>query len=138
MKGVGIFLRGTRINHSCLPNVSHSWSKKLKGKTSYALRNLEAGEELTIPYLLPFQARAARQKYLLEKHGFECKCTACDQSIAFGKASERRTKEMQGLHEHLMGARWEDGGLRQEKVLCEQLLVMANVEGLFGWCVGEL
>ena len=136
--GVGIFMQGTRINHSCLPNVSHQWNKQLKAKTFHALRDIEAGEELTIAYLLPFQARVGRQRYLLEKHGFVCECLACDQSTTFGKASERRRKEMQELHEQLVEIRMEDGGLRQEKVLCERLIKVAKEEGLLGWSVGEL
>jgi len=136
--GAGIFLQGTRIHHSCLPNVSHSWNKQLNAKVFHALRDLEKGEELTISYILPFQAREARQRYLLEKHGYVCQCVACDREAIFGRASEGRSNEIQDLHVQWNGSRGEGGGWMQEKVLCERLLELVEEEGLRARCVGNL
>lgn len=113
--GAGIFLQGTRINHSCLPNVSHSWNKQLNAKVFHALRDLEKGEELTTSYILPFQAREARQRYLLEKHGFVCQCVACGREAIFGermKAGPTRYKicTCSGMR---VGVEVEGGGRRR-------------------------
>lgn len=45
----GIFMELARINHSILPNSVSSWNRYF-GRTVDALRDIEAGEEITISY----------------------------------------------------------------------------------------
>ncbi|KAF2008485.1 hypothetical protein BU24DRAFT_437867 [Aaosphaeria arxii CBS 175.79] len=38
------------INHSCVPNSHNNWNDNLEHETIHAIRPIEAGEEITIPY----------------------------------------------------------------------------------------
>lgn len=89
--GSGLFPEASRINHSCIPNVYHSWNTALGKTTIHAIRDIEAGEELLttyIPLLLARQQRHDEQH--LGHYGFQCKCQACDLSAAFGAQSQER------------------------------------------------
>ncbi|KAJ5475202.1 TPR domain protein [Penicillium diatomitis] len=46
-----VFWLGSRINHSCLPNVAFSYNPAIKHGTFHAIRDLAAGEELTVEYI---------------------------------------------------------------------------------------
>ena len=77
----GLFPVITRINHSCLPNAKHSWNSSEKVEKIYALKDIEAGEEIFISYLNPYATRSDRQRMLKLKFNFDCQCPAC--SISF-------------------------------------------------------
>eukprot|EP00906_Rhabdomonas_costata_P032455 RCo045722 len=69
----------SRFNHSCWPNACalHGQGRAVV----YALREVAAGDELTISYLdlgqpLPFEQRRA---VLREQFGFDCECELCAQ-----------------------------------------------------------
>jgi hypothetical protein len=47
----GLFLEASRINHSCQPNAQHTWNASLGRLTVHALRDIEAGREITISYM---------------------------------------------------------------------------------------
>ncbi|KAJ7581994.1 hypothetical protein C8J56DRAFT_1100246 [Mycena floridula] len=70
--------QGSRINHSCSPNVTFTWDTASFSAKFQLLRDVEAGEEITFSYCGPtlLQSRALRQK-ALKSYGFECTCTAC-------------------------------------------------------------
>ncbi|KAI0345845.1 hypothetical protein BDW22DRAFT_1324583 [Trametopsis cervina] len=77
----GIFPLASRLfNHSCDPNCVAKY-QFISGKSVMmdivAIRNIEAGEEITLPYLdpaLPFQTR---QEALSMNYGFTCTCALC-------------------------------------------------------------
>ena len=46
----GIYPTVCLINHSCLPNAHSSWNSDTKCETSYAIRYINAGENITISY----------------------------------------------------------------------------------------
>jgi len=87
---LGICLPATRMNHSCLPNSFHYWNEKLGQHVVHVIKDVSAGEELTIAYVQPVQARTARRGQLRAKYGFDCGCAACDLSTVFGRESEQR------------------------------------------------
>lgn len=68
---------GTRINHSCLPNVYYAYNAVTKKLVFHATRDIAVGEELSVTYLAEesFHARDERQR-LLEDFGFRCECEA--------------------------------------------------------------
>ncbi|KAI1793397.1 SET domain-containing protein [Ganoderma leucocontextum] len=84
----GVFPLASRLfNHSCVPNAACKYvitPAELVKMEVVALREIDEGEEVTIPYLdpaLPFQTR---QDALRANYGFECDCRLC----AFGRRVE--------------------------------------------------
>ncbi|CAK4030459.1 hypothetical protein BAUCODRAFT_305787 [Lecanosticta acicola] len=76
----GVFRETSRINHSCVPNVHHSFSPDLKKEVVHAARDICAGEELLTTYMGQagiFSTRAQRTEYLRTNYGFTCQCPAC-------------------------------------------------------------
>lgn len=45
-----VFLLGSHMNHSCLPNVHFAYNSAVKKETFHAIRDIMLGEELTITY----------------------------------------------------------------------------------------
>ena len=96
----GLFPTIARINHSCLPNVKHSWNSLEKVEKIYALKDIEAGEEILTSYLNVYTTRSDRLRALKDKFNFECKCPAC--SVTDAKAvqeSDRRRSTIAMLDE---------------------------------------
>lgn len=73
----GIFLEACRINHDCENNAIHYWNDKIKRHTVHAIRDIDAGEEITLSYLLFLMNREIRQRELRESFGFTCFCRLC-------------------------------------------------------------
>jgi hypothetical protein len=48
-----VFANVCRLNHACAPNCHHEWNERLGRETVHTVRNVRAGEELTICYLPP-------------------------------------------------------------------------------------
>ena len=73
-----VFATICRLNHACAPNCHAEWNARMGREAVHALRDISAGEELTISYLPPRgSVREARQKALLERFGFKCACALC-------------------------------------------------------------
>ncbi|KAG6808880.1 hypothetical protein H0H92_002480 [Tricholoma furcatifolium] len=66
----------SRINHSCMPNVTVTFDPESFSYRLSALRDLKAGEELFATYLNILSTTAARQEKL-KPYGFSCTCKAC-------------------------------------------------------------
>jgi hypothetical protein len=73
----GLFIDAAHVNHSCKQNAVHTWNDDIKQLTIHALRDIEAGEEITISYLPKLTKFLYRQTRLKEKYLFECKCELC-------------------------------------------------------------
>ncbi|KAJ3515326.1 hypothetical protein NLJ89_g1837 [Agrocybe chaxingu] len=67
---------GSRINHSCMPNVTTSFALASFSMQFVATREIKAGEQLFYSYCMVFQSAADRQEELAP-YGFECRCPAC-------------------------------------------------------------
>ena len=83
----GIYRQFSRINHSCLPNVSVEW-EKLKMEVK-AIRVIKKGEELSFNYAgeLGIEGSWKERRDLLQKSWFfDCECPACSLT---GKERER-------------------------------------------------
>lgn len=77
-RGQGIYAVGCLFNHSCAPNLNVQYSTANDETLSVvALRDIAAGEELTISYIDTALPNAVRQQQLFEHYLFECGCPRC-------------------------------------------------------------
>ncbi|KAF2996836.1 hypothetical protein E8E13_003472 [Curvularia kusanoi] len=86
---IGLFPRIARINHSCRPNTSYYWSKKLNKRVVYASRKIKRGEEFSVSYIGLLSTHSERQKRL-DRYGFKCTCEACAAAHAEKQVSDKR------------------------------------------------
>ena len=77
--GEGLFSLLCVVNHACEPSVVTRY-RSWKGATMMrveALRDIEAGEELTVSYVDETEPLAARRA-ALASYRFECRCAKCE------------------------------------------------------------
>lgn len=70
-----IFFEGTRLNHSCLPNVV--FGKVGDYMVFETVRNIKQGEELCDNYIPILRCRSDRIRKLKSQYGFLCNCVRC-------------------------------------------------------------
>lgn len=66
----------SRLNHSCRPNAAYTFYDASFSMGVHAVRDIAAGEEILISYVLlchPYEERKAQ----LAPYGIDCKCDAC-------------------------------------------------------------
>ncbi|CAG8974815.1 hypothetical protein HYALB_00000429 [Hymenoscyphus albidus] len=85
----GVFELTSRINHSCQPNAYHGWNPLLEEHTVYAIRQISAGEEITLAYHYGGPSEY-RKEILKERFGFDCTCSICTLPPSEQKASDDR------------------------------------------------
>ncbi|KAJ5538643.1 TPR domain protein [Penicillium frequentans] len=88
-----IFLTGSRINHSCIPNLNFAYNGLLEKGTFHAVRDIAAGEELTVMYIDGVNRPRTRRQSELLQWGFLCICPACEDTPA-GDLKEKRRLEL--------------------------------------------
>ena len=72
-----LYAIGSKMRHSCSPNVVYT-SQRTKGVGTFiAKTNIEAGDELFISYIDHIRSTPMRQTLLIENYLFECKCDFC-------------------------------------------------------------
>ena len=75
--GTGLFREASRFNHSCNPTCCPVFAPD--GSMSLRLVSpLAAGEEITITYCDPWQARQLRRVDLRQRFHFDCTCVRCE------------------------------------------------------------
>ncbi|XP_048968388.1 histone-lysine N-methyltransferase SMYD3 isoform X2 [Canis lupus baileyi] len=74
--GVGLYPSMSLLNHSCDPNCSIVFNGP--HLLLRAVRDIEAGEELTICYLDMLMTSEERRKQLKDQYCFECDCVRCE------------------------------------------------------------
>ena len=79
-----LFVKASRLNHSCQPNAEWQIDAGGVGKRIPTLslrtkQSVKKGEELTIDYIreLPDLVQSERRKLLQQDYGFLCTCTRC-------------------------------------------------------------
>ncbi|USP78256.1 hypothetical protein yc1106_05530 [Curvularia clavata] len=75
-RGVGVFPRASRFNHSCNPNACFYWNAATKKETIHAMKDIAAGEQITLSYCDMTHDKPSRA-YELKHYGFVCDCPAC-------------------------------------------------------------
>jgi hypothetical protein len=73
----GVFLQGSRFNHSCRPVVCKNWDVKKQAMVFVASETIEKGQELTTYFVFPTLPKAQREETLARQFGFKCSCEVC-------------------------------------------------------------
>lgn len=81
----GLYPTLALFNHSCDPNCGIQYMPNAKIRL-VALRDIAAGEELTIAYTKPYERKSVRQATLKKNFFFTCNCTACQNDVDLGPA----------------------------------------------------
>ncbi|EED12492.1 SET domain containing protein [Talaromyces stipitatus ATCC 10500] len=128
-----IYLLGSRFNHSCVPNTTHSYHPSLDKETFHTIQDITAGEELLITYIDGSNwDRSRRQKYL-QKWGFQCNCPVCEDTPQ-GRAKEEKRLELSYLTDEfqdLLSLETEES-LEEALKLTQKLAAIQKSEGLVG------
>jgi hypothetical protein len=92
----GIFLLISRINHSCCPNVLHSWCQATNEERIYAIKQIKAGEQIFTSYLDDlFNTYEQRKELLQASWKFSCQCSAClPENRAKSDANRKRLADL--------------------------------------------
>ncbi|RYP46101.1 hypothetical protein DL768_007657 [Monosporascus sp. mg162] len=94
----GVYPTICRINHSCLPNCHNSWNEDLHLETIHAIKDIRAGEEITIDYSDGGPSDTRRVE-LRQSFGFDCNCVVCSLPPAELQASDDRRRRIKALDE---------------------------------------
>ncbi|KAK4156148.1 SET domain-containing protein 5 [Chaetomidium leptoderma] len=130
---LGLFPEVSKINHDCRPNLHYRIANLTH--TTVAVRDIPAGEELSVSYIYGKSSRSDRQSQLHE-WGFNCTCSQCTLPARESGASDVRIRQIQALEEEIealmssssssvdtsnKGIRPEMGGKLVELFLAERL-----------------
>jgi hypothetical protein len=96
----GVFLLSSRINHSCIPNLHFAYNPELLKETFHAIRDITAGEELTIMYIKGTNRTRSQRQAELNRWGFQCTCLACEDTSQ-GKEREKKRSQLFDLDQKL-------------------------------------
>ncbi|KAL7467388.1 hypothetical protein ACHAXS_007625 [Conticribra weissflogii] len=127
----GIFLRASRINHSCRENAQNIWNAGIGQLTIHALRDIDEGEEITISYLADRAGYEDRQKSLKEKFKFDCKCHLCMMPPDRRKESDDRLSKIRALDKMIFVSANCAPNLNQQLYLVRCLLQVIEEEGIW-------
>jgi hypothetical protein len=100
--GRDVFQLASRFNHCCIPNLHNAYNPTIQKETFHSIRDIQAGEELTVSYLFGMCARDERQKQL-KSWGFQCTCPTC-QDTPDGKKLEQQFVQLAFLSRQLESA----------------------------------
>ena len=96
----GLFLFLSRFNHSCQPNVHHSWQEDRGLQVLRASCSIAENEELCISYLSLLALCAPTRERLGEisdRFGFDCECPACSAGMKRTRDSDWRRERLSQL-----------------------------------------
>ena len=120
----GLFLTGSRINHSCRNNAQNTWNEKIGCITIHAVQGIEEGQEVLITYLGQAAPYAERQQTLRDKFFFDCKCELCSLPPIQREESDGRQQMIQDIDDSIGSSaiiRDIETGLNAVRVLLELL-----------------
>ncbi|KAG6292108.1 hypothetical protein E4U09_003566 [Claviceps aff. purpurea] len=92
-----IFPEALLINHDCDDNAVKMWNENIKRHTVHAMRDIHAGEEITLSYEPYYNNRQTRQKSLRENFGFTCFCRACSLPDEQSEERDRKLDQIRSL-----------------------------------------
>lgn len=122
----GLFVKASRINHSCQPNAQHTWNDELGHLTVHALRDIEAGSEITISYISGVSpGYEERQLHLMKKFSFVCACELCSLPLTKRIESDDRLNQIRSISED------EDTATDLDQVLEHPAKCLSEVHRLF-------
>ncbi|ELP92579.1 set and mynd domain containing protein, putative [Entamoeba invadens IP1] len=77
VEGEGLYKYLNTLNHSCDPNCVLACTTDDFKLSLIALKDIKAGEELTISYIDNSMNKETRLKTLMDQYNFDCKCKKC-------------------------------------------------------------
>ncbi|KAG6293350.1 hypothetical protein E4U09_003029 [Claviceps aff. purpurea] len=95
----GIFLEASRINHDCENNAFYHWNNNIKRHTVHAIRDIDAGEEITLSYVDYLQSRERRKRTLKDYYDFTCSCGLCSLPDKQSRQHYRKLEQIVRLHQ---------------------------------------
>ncbi|KAI2615974.1 hypothetical protein GGR54DRAFT_610661 [Hypoxylon sp. NC1633] len=93
----------SRVNHACRPNAFIRFTPMSLAVSIVALKDIEAGEEISITYVPMGKTREERQA-ALQKWGFNCTCALCTASKAEIAASDYRREKIKAMRQEVLEA----------------------------------
>jgi len=98
-----LYLPISRINHSCDPNVQHSWNSLLQREVIYAIKNIAKGDQIVTSYIDPLRdpSKSARQNRLSEDYKFVCDCPKCSLKETQLNDDDERSRELKALYDEI-------------------------------------
>ncbi|KAL3468833.1 hypothetical protein BJX99DRAFT_242626, partial [Aspergillus californicus] len=85
---------------SCIPNIHFAYNPELRKETFHAIRDIAAGEELTIMYINGTNRTRSQRQAELNRWGFQCTCLACEDTLQ-GKEREKKRAQLFDLDQKL-------------------------------------
>eukprot|EP00397_Hematodinium_sp_SG-2012_P065685 GEMP01096186.1.p1 GENE.GEMP01096186.1~~GEMP01096186.1.p1 ORF type:complete len:233 (+),score=82.85 GEMP01096186.1:119-817(+) len=120
----------SRFNHSCVPNVAHTFNTEEGTKRVVASRHIANGEELCLPYIEIFAPREARMKELRVGYNFTCTCSACALSPEESARSDDRRMRAKQVNASIASSMEEDPKAAVE--LMKEYFILLKEEQLTG------
>lgn len=130
----GISLLGFRFDHSCIPNIHFQQNPALEKNTFHTIRDIAAGEELTITYTETCNLNKSQRKERLSEWDFVCTCPACANTFEALNGDKKRLG-MNDLHNKIASGNTE-GDWRTVRRLGQKLEAMQQAAGLVGSDLG--
>ncbi|KAF2743525.1 SET domain-containing protein [Sporormia fimetaria CBS 119925] len=125
---LGVVPEASRINHSCRPNTYYRFDDYTLTLNLFAVRDIEAGEELTYSYGFYDRPHELRTQILQENWGFKCTCALCSSSPSQIAESDKRLADIADMKEGLpVGF----DNVPQFIALLPPLIKLMDEEGLF-------
>lgn len=97
----GLYVLHSRLNHSCIPNAKIPDTLPGESVSSFAMRDIAAGEEITFCYESGYECRTRAERHRLLR--FACACPACKVGTAFQTCSDMRRILVRGLQYLTLG-----------------------------------
>jgi hypothetical protein len=85
------------LNHDCRPNAAYFWDENMMTHYIHAIRDIQAGEEITITYIDNEKDRKTRNTRLEKNWGFKCDCSTCTAHANFIAESDSRLYQITDL-----------------------------------------
>lgn len=128
----GLFIKASRINHSCLPSTNLSWDPTQNELRVYATRHIAQGEEITSSYIPNLAEYEDRQAHLESTLNFVCTCPLCTLPMDQRTESDQRIRDInQLLYELRTACPW------TQQTLClaliRKLLRLYEEESVVDW-----
>ncbi|KAF2763323.1 SET domain-containing protein [Pseudovirgaria hyperparasitica] len=87
---IAVCLSAARLNNDCTPNANNLYNSSLGAMTVHAVRNIKAGEEITIAYTNSLYGAKERNIRCFQRTDMHCDCKACEKTDDGLRLDERR------------------------------------------------
>lgn len=124
-----LFTEVSRLNHDCRPTCAYYFDHTDFRHKVLAVRDIAAGEELTIAYYDPLQPRSVRQEKLQHEWGFQCSCARCSADASSIAESDERVKKIHALWKEMDD---HSAASKASPEMAELLVSLYEEEGILG------